>query len=335
MIRSFFFQVIDAVRVAIPGADPWGSLLLFAAASALMVWRLGVLERKGFEGTVLGTLIMPYCSGLPNLVFAAVMARNGGSGAMVLENCLVNNATNMTLLLGLPALLWPLVIVPGRNGKKSADPMRRIDRLSLVMTLTAMIFFSGTLWVQGMDGRIDFHDGLVLVGLFLFWQLMHVIEVLKANVRRRQPMPGTLFIDLLLIMAAGVGTYISIHRLVGWVAVSGNGWLVFDNLGWLSGLLMVLPNAFLALYYAGSHRAEVVVSSQVGDAHICIPMCVGLFALSAPITPMPYFQLGLAVVTGAAVFHLLMVTTIGRLPRSAGVLLVILYGVFLWQGVIR
>ena len=43
--------------------DPWFSLILFIAASVVMIWRLEALEKKGFEGTVLGTLVMPYASG--------------------------------------------------------------------------------------------------------------------------------------------------------------------------------------------------------------------------------------------------------------------------------
>ena len=54
------------------GKQPLVLLALFLAASFLMIWRLQAMESKGFEGTVLGTLIMPYCSGFPNLVFAYV-----------------------------------------------------------------------------------------------------------------------------------------------------------------------------------------------------------------------------------------------------------------------
>jgi hypothetical protein len=43
--------------------------------------------------------------------------------------------------------------------------------------------------------------------------------------------------------------------------------------------MMVLPNAILALYYGWRRKPEVVYTSQVGDAHICIPLCVGIFAL--------------------------------------------------------
>lgn len=85
---------------------PWWFVGLFMAASFLMIWRLEAMSRRGFEGTALGTLVMPYCSGLGNLIFAFILGRNGGSGADVMTNSLVNNVTNMTLVLGLPAIFW-------------------------------------------------------------------------------------------------------------------------------------------------------------------------------------------------------------------------------------
>src|SRR5579864_4172810 len=89
---------------------PWLFLALFLAASFLMIWRLEAMNANGVEGTVLGTLVMPYCSGMGNLIFAFVLGAKGGSGAEVLTNCLVNNVTNLTLLIGLPTLIW------GMNG---------------------------------------------------------------------------------------------------------------------------------------------------------------------------------------------------------------------------
>src|SRR5208282_6829100 len=91
---------------------PWLFLALFLVASFLMVWRLEVLSAKGFEGTVLGTLVMPYCTGLGNLIFAFILGRNGGSGADVMTNSLVNNITNMTLVLGLPTIIWGIRVLP-------------------------------------------------------------------------------------------------------------------------------------------------------------------------------------------------------------------------------
>src|SRR5664279_5091416 len=131
---------------------PWLFLALFVAASFLMIWRLEAMSSNGFEGTVLGTLVMPYCSGLGNLVFAFILGRNGGNGADVMTNSLVNNVTNMTLVLGLPALLWGMNVVPakkdaaGKKKPKVAGNVHELNRLSLLLTLVAVIFFTAVVW---------------------------------------------------------------------------------------------------------------------------------------------------------------------------------------------
>src|SRR5437016_8226755 len=97
---------------------PWCFVGLFIAASFLMIWRLEVMSESGFEGTVLGTLIMPYCSGIGNLIFAFVLGTKRGPASEVLTNALVNNVTNMTLLIGLPAALWGMNVLPASKSKK-------------------------------------------------------------------------------------------------------------------------------------------------------------------------------------------------------------------------
>ena len=100
---------------------PWLFLALFLVASFLMIWRLEAMSGRGFEGTVLGTLVMPYCSGMGNLIFAFILGQTGGSGADVMTNSLVNNVSNMTLVLGLPAVIWGLNVLP----KKKKDAGRK------------------------------------------------------------------------------------------------------------------------------------------------------------------------------------------------------------------
>ena len=84
--------------------SPWLLLALFIASSFLLIWRLEHMTETGVEGTVLGTLVMPYCSGIGNLIFVFVVYTGGHPAAEVMTNCLVNNVTNMTLMIGLPAI---------------------------------------------------------------------------------------------------------------------------------------------------------------------------------------------------------------------------------------
>ncbi len=325
---------------ALPYLDhPLSLLLMFALANALMIWRLHAMESKGFEGTVLGTLIMPYCSGFANLMFALVMSQSAANGGAVIENSLVNNVTNLTLILGLTALLGAAALPKDKAGPKQKKQQQaefaRINRLNLLFTLIALFLFTGTLWALGNDGELNFYDGLILVGLFVFWQILHVFEVLKDNIRKNRSTHWTIVIDLALIGLAAYGIYYAVDHLVAWISTADNPVFSYAKIGWISGILMVLPNAFIALYYAHLGRHDIVVSSQIGDGHICIPMCIGLFALFNPIQLPATFQLGTYLILGAGLVHFLAIAILGRIPRAVGGALIAAYGYFMYAGLIQ
>lgn len=323
--------------------DPWTYLAVFLGVSLLMVWRLEAMLDHGLEGTALGTLIMPYCSGLGNLIFVAIMVGRKGAPREVLTNCMVNNVTNLTLLLGVPALCWGLQVIPGKMGAAGGKGKRpakgggsdgQLNRLSLLLTLVAVLFFTGAVWALGRDGKIDRNDGLLLIGLFLFWQCFQVFDVLKHNIRQRVSFGFMFYLDALLVLACAYVMYETIDWLVTWLSAQKGGFVSGANLGWLTGWLMVLPNAVLALYWGWKRRADVVYTSQVGDGHICIPLCLGVFALYQPLPMTQLFETGLLLLFGAVVVHGSLLLLTGGLPRWAGGVLTLAYGWFVWQGLL-
>lgn len=325
----------------------WTYLALFLGMSLVMIWRLEALLDHGLEGTALGTLVMPYCSGLGNLLFVAIMASRRGPGEEVLINCLVNNVTNLTLILGLPALFWGLRLEqprkPARQQKagttkkhaaQAAETAQQLNRLSLLLTLLAALFFSGVTWTLGRDGKLDESDGLALVGLFLFWQCFQVFDVLKHNVRRRHSFSPLFYLDLFFVLLCAYALYESIDWLVTWLMGQDGTFVNAGHLGWLSGWLMVLPNALLAFFYAARRRADIAYASQVGDGHICIPFCLGLAAILQPIALPAFFDTGLAILGGAAVLHVVCVLVADGLPPWMGWPLLVAYAWFVGSGLI-
>jgi cation:H+ antiporter len=321
---------LDAARAAF-SAHPWAHAPLFIAASLLLVWALERMARHGLEGTALGTIAMPYCSGLGNLVFVGVILRDGRPGSEVVVNSLVNNVTNLTLLLGLPALIWGLSVAPGRRSKKAVRAAQ-LNRLSLSLTLTAAGFFAGLLWILARDGTLDRTDGAVLVALFLFWQCLQVVDALKSNIHANRRLHPLLAFDALLMLVAGATIYLSVEGMVTWIEAAGSNAFGEHSIGWLTGWVMVLPNGILAIHYARTERAEIVYSSQLGDGHVCIPLCVGIAALGAPIAVPAFLTAGLIVIGVAVAVHAIVLAWNGSLPRPLGLALAGAYGWFLVAG---
>lgn len=313
-------------------------VVLFIATSLVMIWALEAMNAGGLEGTVIGTLITPYCTGIGNLLVAFVVGRDNGPGSDVMINSLVNNVSNMTLLIGLPAIFWTMNVMPqpsvaakGKKKKRNSNNNRvhEINRLSLLLTLTAVLFFTGAVWALARDGKLDFGDGLVLVGIFLFWQVFHVYDVLKSNIQKNQSLDWTLFIYLAVLIASAYLQYLSIDWLNTWLKHRNTGFISGKNFALLSGLLCALPNGLLAIYYGWRGNPEVVYTSQVGDGHICIPLCVGIFAIYHSFTMPAVFQTGMWILLGATLVHMFCVVVFGQLPRIVGIALVLAYFVFL------
>lgn len=329
--------MLESLHNTINGWGIWAPLVylcLFVDASLLMIWRQEAMTKKGMEGTALGTLIMPYCSGLGNLLFVLVMVRRSGTGEAVMDNCLVNNVTNLTLLIGLPTIIWGMAVIPMGKVKAKEKQTHQLNRISLLTTMAAVFFFSGAVWVLSLDGSLNRGDGMALVGLFLFWQAVQVFDTMKSNVQKNQTLPKSLVIDFALIGVGGFVSYFSIEGIVDWLMNSDGGFLNEGNLGLLTGWLMVLPNGLMAVYYAWRMRSDIVYSSQVGDGHICIPLCVGLFAIFHAIPAAEGVRDGLLIIFVATAIHFCFVAFVGRLPRWAGVVMTIAYFVMLKLGLI-
>ena len=104
--------------------------------------------------------------------------------------------------------------------------------------------------------------------------------MMKNNVRKNRTISLTIARDFIVVILCAWVTFYTIDGLVEWVTNQESGFISKKNLGFLSGFLMVLPNGLLAFYYSAKGRSDIAYSSQIGDCHICIPLCLGLYAIS-------------------------------------------------------
>ncbi|MGF1530554.1 MAG: sodium:calcium symporter [Puniceicoccaceae bacterium] len=323
--------LIDAIAANLGSWAPPAMVLTFLVASLVIVWRLEAMMQKGVKGTVLGTLFMPYFSGLGNLLFVFIALRDETLGGEVFRNVAVNNLTNLTLILGGLGLL---VIITFRESSRTKKKLQeaKLNRLSISLSLLAMIFFAFFTWALGRDGTLNEGDGFALIAVFIFWQAFHVYEVLRDNAKGDTGWSPSIWLDLLVIGGASAATLVSIEYLVAWILTLDGRFLSADNLGLLTGLLMVMPNAMLAGIYAIRGRAEIAYASQIGDGHICIPLALGIYASFHPLALTTEALWALQLLAVISALHLCFVIFKKSIPRAFGGFLVVCYGGLLGTG---
>lgn len=342
------FSLTEFFDATLGLGHPLTYLALFLAASLLLVWRLEAMLERGLEGTALGALVMPLCSGLGNLLFVAIARRQGVPPSEVAINALGNNLTNLLLILPAVALFGGLSLrapqpaagaktrsgtksgakakgggarkKTGTKGSDDAETRSRLHALALFLTLGAAGGFALIAWALASDGRLERGDGLALIGLFVLWQGVHLYDVRKHQLTQRQSLSPWIVVDVALALAAAWLMLESLEWLVNWLQARPSGSLGTEHLGWVTAWLMVLPNAALAAFYAWRARPDIAYASQVGDGHVCIPLCLGLAAALSPFAPPVWFGEALLVLAGAAALHALFVAIFGGLPRLLALL---------------
>jgi cation:H+ antiporter len=91
----------------------------------------------------------------------------------------------------------------------------------------------------------------------------------------------------------------------------------------------------LALYYAWFKQPATVYASQVGDAHVSIPLCLGVFALFHPMGLPPMYHTAMLILLGVTLVHLFFVGVLGKLPWPAGLILVVVFIYFVGTGLLK
>jgi cation:H+ antiporter len=63
-------------------------------------------------------------------------------------------------------------------------------------------------------------------------------------------------------------------------------------------------------------------------------MCIGIYAVFSPVKLPASFEIGVWIIMGATLAHLLFLGLLGRLPRIVGAVLTASYAIFILNGIL-
>lgn len=133
------------------------AILAVISGLALLVWSAdrfvegaaSTARHFGMPPLLIGMVIIGFGTSAPEMVVSAIAAFQGNPG-LALGNAYGSNITNIALILGLTAIISPIVV--------NSQVLRKELPILAIMTVVAA-------W-QLLDGEISRPDALVLIGLF-------------------------------------------------------------------------------------------------------------------------------------------------------------------------
>ena len=126
--------------------------LLYLGAEWLIRGAASLALQYGIRRLVVGITVVALGTSMPEFVVNVVAALSHEDG-LALGNIVGSNICNIALILGVSALILPLVVSPGTLGKE----------------YTSMMAAMGAFYVMALDGVISQLDGLILIaGLIAF-----------------------------------------------------------------------------------------------------------------------------------------------------------------------
>ncbi len=309
-----------------------GAELLVRSASTLA-------RRLGIPPLIIGLTVVAMGTSAPELA-VSLGAAWSGQGDLAVGNVIGSNIFNVLLILGLSALITPLVV---------AQQLIRLD-------VPILVGVSSLTWLLALDGCVSLLDGVLLVSMggayiamtiWLGWRASGVRNRPAPQTHVAQPMPAGTLDEVLpepVVTSPWLNGLLLLCGLV--LLVLGSRWLVSgasDLARWLGmselviGLTIVaagtsLPEVAASVMASLRGQRDMAVGNVVGSNLFNLLLILGLAAVASPrgmVVPAGLLHFDLPVMVGVAVACLPVFFTGQRISRWEGLIFLGYYAAYL------
>jgi cation:H+ antiporter len=304
-----------------------GIVLLLFGGEAIVRGAVTLAERLSLSPLFIGLVIVAFGTSVPELA-VAIGAVTSGETDIAMGNVVGSNISNILLILGLGAILYPI------SASKHV-----VFRDALVMLLATSML----LWLGRMGGGIDRTMGicmLSLLGVYLAYSyLSERVRLSPAGERAlstagktRLHVPSVL-LDFAIIGVGIVAVTYGAKFLVDGAVIAARELGVSEA---VIGLSLVaigtsLPELATVTVAAIRKMPEIAVGNIIGSNIFNIFAVLGITSTITPISIAPSIaQFDLWIMFLATIILIPFLMTNWRISRTEGLILLTGYGVYLW-----
>ncbi len=307
MFMAIFLLIIGLVMLVFGG-----EYLVKGAASLAKKWGVSTL--------VVGLTVVAFGTSMPELVVNIFSAFKGATDLAV-GNIIGSNISNIFLILGVSALICPLLVKESTTWKE----------IPFAILAGWMILFMGNdIFFDGLGENILTRtDGLALIAVFIIF-LYYVFNLAKNGAVEQEEVQVFTWARSIIFLLAGIGLLF----LGGKILVDNA--IILARLAGMSealiGLTIVavgtsLPELVTSAVAAYRKQADIAVGNIVGSNIFNIFWILGL---TSTIKPLPFnsgmnFDILAEIIATLILFLFLFIGTKKRLDRWQGVAFIVMY----------
>jgi len=257
-----------------------GMVLLIFSADKFVDGAAVTAKYFGLPPILIGILVIGFGSSMPEMVISVIAAGQGNPG-LALGNALGSNISNIALILGITAIISP--IVTGSTVLK-----RELPLLMFVTAVMALLFY--------YDGVLDRIDALILMVTFLFvmgWSIYAGVttpddqfgEMVEIELQDSMPIRRAL-----IYLVVGLVMLVISSRIMVWGGVEIATELGISDL--VIGLTIVaigtsLPELASSIAAVRKNEHDLALGNVIGSNMFNTSIVIGITGLLSPTTVDP------------------------------------------------
>lgn len=304
-----------------------GFVLLVKGADIMVDGSSSVARKFGISSFVIGLTVVAFGTSAPELIVSALASYNGSEG-IALGNIIGSNLSNTLLILGVAAVISPLVV--NKNTINKEIPF------SLLAVTAAGLLVNDIIIDHAFPNSLTRIDGMMLILFFIIFMYytfgiskVGVMEKLGADKVEERSIFVSVFMIVLGLAALGLGGKFIVD---GGVEIAQ----MFGLSEALIGLTIVaigtsLPELATSAMAAYRGKADMAVGNVVGSNVFNILWVLGVSAIINPIKFDPLLNIDLILLFSVTVL-LLFLVYIGKknvLSKTEGFTLVGIYVLYM------
>lgn len=296
-----------------------GLVILLAGGKYLVDGASGLAARFGLSPGLIGLTVVAFGTSAPELL-VSINAAIKGSSDIAIGNVVGSNISNISMVLGISAVIFPIVI------------HRSVLKLDFLATLVSSLIF----YLMAANGIISRWEGFILFILFILINLYFFKKISQneAELNEFENIPSSSLLRSILLFLIGViGLYFGSDLLVDSAVHISKEMGISER---IIGVTIIaigtsLPELVTSIIAAINKKTDIAIGNILGSNIQNILSIIGLTALIRPINVSEIFlNQDFIWMIGLTLILFPIFRSNWKISRMEGLLLVLLYGGYLY-----